>query len=167
LSASLDPSTDQQCSSPSEELISLLQTASPQRILCCSSKPLEPLNNYCASHQVEINYACDADQLADQVPCDLAIVTDLLENLSKDNAIQLLGSLRNYHAPQIWVLVADNSGWELNDFTALGFKRLQHYTSDDRKLASYGYHITSYNRKRSWNNPQYWANPENWGKYRW
>jgi uncharacterized protein DUF6231 len=167
LSASTDSSTDQQCSSPSEELISLLQAASPQRILCCSSKPLEPLNNYCASHQVEINYVHDANQLADQVPCDLAIVTGILESFSKDKAIQLLGSLRNYHAPQIWVLVADNNGWELNDFTALGFKRLQRYTSDDRTLASYGYHIASYNRKRSWNNPQYWANPENWGKFWW
>ena len=165
--ASMDQSADPQYSSPSEELISLLQIASPQRILCCSSKPLEPLNNYCASHQVEINYAYDANQLADQSPCDLAIVTDLLENLSKDKAIQLLGGLRNYHAPQVWLLVADNSGWELNDLTALGFKRLQRYNSHGKTLASYGYHIANYNHKRSWNNPKYWANPENWGKYWW
>ncbi len=167
MSVSLDPSTAPPCASPSEELISLLQTASPQRMLCCSSKPLDPLNNYCASHHVDISYACDLGQLSGQPPCDLAIVTDSLDALSKNDGVKLLGSLRNYHAPQIWVLVPDNSGWELNDFTALGFKRLQHYDHHNQALTSYGYHIANYNRKRSWNNPQYWANPENWGKYWW
>lgn len=152
---------------PSSALLSLLEASKPSSILLCSTEPLEALQHYCQEHQITLHEVHDLQTLQSSPPCDLAIVSNFLEQQDKTKGVQLLASLRNYYSPHIWLLVEPGSPWQFNDFIGLGFKRLQQFSQTDRELESYGYHIANYNRKRSWNNPQHWANPENWGKYWW
>lgn len=159
--------------SPSQALYELLCQQAPKQVLSCSQSRVPALQNYCEEHS-------DCDLLQLQPPghtlpterYDLAIVADCLEHLQKADGIQLLAQLRNLHSHHIWVLIDQRSDWQLTDFIALGFQRLQHFedqrpTPEQRHYTSYGYEIGSYNRERSWNNAQFWANPQNFGKYWW
>ena len=101
------------------------------------------------------------------------MVANCLEHLDHARGTTLLARLRNVHSHRIWVLVDGRAGWQLTDFIALGFQRLQVFSTDPqsggeaRSYHSYGYDIGQYNHVRSWNNPRFWANPENFGKYWW
>ncbi|SFM34613.1 DUF6231 family protein [Marinobacter zhejiangensis] len=98
---------------------------------------------------------------------DLALVSDTLEQLSREEGILLMGQLRNYGSHQIAVLVSDSAGWTLTDFTSLGFRRHAQLQTASGPYTLYTYNLDSYNHKRSWNNPDHWANPEMWGKAWW
>lgn len=100
---------------------------------------------------------------------DLGLVSDTLEHMSVQQGQVLIGQLRNYGTRQIAVLVQNQSGWSLNDFIALGFKREAQLKADSEgeALALYTYNISSYNHQRPWNNPRFWANPHMWGKAWW
>ncbi|SDW30967.1 DUF6231 family protein [Marinobacter mobilis] len=98
---------------------------------------------------------------------DLALVSDTLERVSRDEGVLLLGQLRNYGSHQIAVLVSDSAGWMLTDFTSLGFRRHTQLQTANGPYTLYTYNLDSYNHKRSWNNPDHWANPEMWGKAWW
>ncbi len=97
---------------------------------------------------------------------DLAIVSDIIETLSKKQAIQWLGLLKNRYTPHIILLVdqqLENKNWQLDDFLALGFKHRGQFQS----VVFFSYAIESYQFKRDWLNSRHWANPENFDKYRW
>jgi hypothetical protein len=107
------------------------------------------------------------EQLADLPQIDLAIVSDLLETLTKEQSIEWLSMLRNGHAQQLILITSKaaekQQGWQLTDYLALGFNQL----FSDSNSAVYSYNIVSYRPKRDWLNSRFWANPENYDKYRW
>ncbi len=98
---------------------------------------------------------------------DLALLSDILEQLSVGDGKLLLGQLRNYGTHQIAVAVTEQTDWTFQDFIGLGFTRQGRIGDGNRTLVLYTYNIDSYNRRRSWNNPDHWANPERWGKAWW
>ncbi len=96
---------------------------------------------------------------------DLAIISDLVETLPKQQANEWLGLLKNRHSKHIILSVnhGNTDEWQLNDFLALGFK----LALEDEKYSLYSYAIENYQFKRDWLNSRFWANPENYDKYRW
>jgi len=117
------------------------------------------------SHQLTTPFSLE--QLNVQVTIDLAIISDLLETLPKQEAIQWLSMVRNRYAQHLVLAVnsemANQQGWQLADYLALGLQ--QHGSYADYQLFSYN--IESYRPKRDWLNNRFWANPENYDKYRW
>lgn len=107
------------------------------------------------------------EQLDDLSQIDLAIISNLLETLPKEKAIEWLSMLRNGHAQQLILITSKTAetqyNWQLTDYLALGFQQL---FSDSNHIL-YSYNITSYRPKRDWLNNRFWANPENYDKYRW
>ncbi len=107
------------------------------------------------------------EQLNDIEPIDLAVVSDITDILTKHDATQWLGSLRNRYAAHIIIIsdgdASSKQGWQLNDYLGLGMKQFQ----STKKHQLFVYAIESYQRKKDWLNSKNWANPENYGKYRW
>ncbi len=106
-------------------------------------------------------------QLDDLPSIDLAVISDLVESMSKPDAIKWLSMLRNSHAQQLVVITTkaheSNNNWQLTDFLSLGMKQ----SFSDSDFAIYDYNIKDYRPKRDWLNSRFWANPENYDKYRW
>ena len=107
------------------------------------------------------------EQLNDLANIDLAIISNLIETLPKQEAILWLSMIRNRHAQHL-ILVSNNEsseqqGWHIADYLALGLQ--QHGSYGDYQLFSYN--IESYRPKHDWLNSRFWANPENYDKYRW
>jgi len=105
-------------------------------------------------------------QFANIEMIDLAVVSDLVESVSKKEATEWLGLLKNRYTPHIILLVdeqAVDNHWHLDDYLALGFKHRGQYQS----FTFFSYAIESYQFKRDWLNSRHWANPENFDKYRW
>jgi len=107
------------------------------------------------------------EQFNVQGAIDLAIISDLIETLPKQEAIQWLSMVRNRYAQHLVLVVnhdiANQQGWLIADYLALGLQ--QHGAYGDYQLFSYN--IESYRPKRDWLNSRFWANPENYDKYRW
>ena len=107
------------------------------------------------------------EQLNDLSRIDLAIISNLLETLPKQKAIEWLSMLRNAHAHQLILITSETAetqnNWQLTDYLALGFQQL----FSDSNYILYSYNITNYRPKRDWLNNRFWANPENYDKYRW
>lgn len=99
-------------------------------------------------------------------PHDLAIISEILDDMSPREGSIVLGQLRNFGNLQIAALVSNRSAWAFTDFIALGFIR-QGSTEGEQGYTLYTYNIDNYNHKRAWNNPKNWANPEMWGKAWW
>ena len=117
------------------------------------------------SHELKTPF--NLDQLINLPHIELAVVSDLIETMSKDQATEWLSMLRNCHIQQL-ILIIDNTSkpnhdWQLADFLAMGLQKIianQHY-----QLLSYN--IENYRPKHDWLNSRFWANPENYDKYRW
>ncbi len=109
----------------------------------------------------------ELDQLVNSSQAEIAVIGDLTETLSKTEAMQWLGYLKNKLAQHI-VLVIDKqksteNNWQFTDFLGLGFRLHQ----QDGTYQVFFYAIESYQPKKDWLNAKYWANPENFDKYRW
>jgi hypothetical protein len=98
---------------------------------------------------------------------DVAIISDIVENLPQQQAIQWLSKLRNQYAQHILIIVNESKsseqGWTLTDYLALGLKHRGHVDI----FTLYTYEIENYQFEKDWLNNRYWANPENFHKYRW
>ena len=98
---------------------------------------------------------------------DVAIISDIVENLPQQQAIQWLSRLRNQYSPHILIIVDElkstEQGWELTDYLALGLKKRGHVDA----YTLYTYEIENYQFAKDWLNSRYWANPENFNKYHW
>ena len=115
---------------------------------------------------IELKTPFSLSQFTDIEMIDLAVVSDLVESVSKQEATQWLGLLKNRYTPHIILMVneqAENNNWQLDDYLALGFKHRGQYQS----YTLFSYAIESYQFKRDWLNSRYWANPENFDKFRW
>ncbi len=108
------------------------------------------------------------DQLRNTQPADLAVISHLTESMEKAAAQQWLGMVKNRLAPHVILIshpaIADNKGWELTDYLAMGFR---HLAGTEDGLQVFTYAIENYQPKRDWLNRRYWANPEMYDKYRW
>jgi hypothetical protein len=97
---------------------------------------------------------------------DIAIVSDVIENLNKVEATQWLATLRNQYAQHLLLIVDQQqveSNWQLTDYLALGFKMRGQIS----QYQLFSYAIEDYQFKKEWLNSRYWANPENFDKHRW
>lgn len=107
------------------------------------------------------------EQLKAVQAIDLAIVSELTETLTKEKAIQWLGTLRNRHAGHIIIIsdiaLSSRQGWQLADYLGLGMKHI--HSTKTHQLFFYA--IENYQIKKDWLNSKFWANPENYDKYRW
>jgi len=117
------------------------------------------------SHELKTPF--HLEQLNEHVSIDLAIISNLIETLPKQEAIEWLSMIRNRHAQHLVLIAhrefAKQQGWLVADYLALGLQ--QHASFSDYQLFSYN--IESYRPKRDWLNSRFWANPENFDKYRW
>ncbi|MTI63827.1 MAG: hypothetical protein FH755_07980 [Methylophaga sp.] len=108
------------------------------------------------------------DQLRDTRPVDLAVISHLTESMDKAAAQQWLGMIKNRLAPHVILIshpaIADDKGWRLTDYLAMGFR---HLAGTEDGLQVFTYAIENYQPKRDWLNSRYWANPEMYDKYRW
>lgn len=116
-------------------------------------------------HQILSNFTLD--QLGASNQAEIAVVTDLTETLTKTEAMQWLGVLKNKLAQHI-VLVVDkqksaSNDWQFADFLGLGFRLHE----QRNQYQVFFYAIETYQPKKDWLNSKYWANPENFDKYRW
>ena len=106
-------------------------------------------------------------QLNEMQPVDLAIISELTESLSKEQAIAWLGLLRNSRAQHIIVIAnvapSFSPTWYLADYLSMGMKHI----ASTEQYQVYSYALASYQSKREWLNSRFWANPENYDKYRW
>ncbi|MDX1633612.1 MAG: DUF6231 family protein [Marinobacter sp.] len=156
--------------SPTSVLQDLISHCQPRRLLAIGPLAGE-LARAWLSHQPEAEIAvAESPDIAAEAdlsrPHDLALVTDTLEALSPQQAILLLGHLRNFGTQQIAALSDDHRGLEFSDFIGLGFVRQAHFEGPPPQTL-FTYNLASYNRKRDWNNARNWANPEMWDKARW
>lgn len=106
-----------------------------------------------------------ADALAKLGRFDLAIVSDLVEQLDAPAAEAVLGRLKNLHTDR-FVLLADPARSCLGHdaLLALALAPFEHLEDG---LVAWRYDIDRYNPERRWNNPEDWANPENFERFRW
>jgi len=98
---------------------------------------------------------------------NVAIISDIIENLPQQQAVQWLSKLRNQYAQHILIIADDakskQQGWTLTDYLALGLRCRGHIES----FTIYTYEIEHYQFEKDWLNSRHWANPENFNKYRW
>lgn len=107
------------------------------------------------------------DELSTITTVDLAIISEITDTLTKTQAVEWLGMIRNCYAQHIIVIsdieLSTQQNWQLADFLGMGMKHVA--TTDTHQIFSYA--IETYQLKREWQNSQFWANPENYDKYRW
>ena len=158
-------------SDPAKTLAAIIDSSQPDTLLCCGDTAEEVgrvWREQRPEHRLITLPNTDPNaSLPPEVVPDLALVTNTLEHLSREQGTLMLGQLRNFGTQRIAVMVPDTSEWHFNDFIGLGFQRQAELHQDDTLLTLYTYNLDSYNHKRTWNNPDYWANPEMWGKAWW
>ncbi|MBU2887771.1 hypothetical protein KO507_18555 [Gilvimarinus agarilyticus] len=152
-----------------QALAAIIDNCQPNRIVALGETAQRLAQRWSEHSECEVTHLTLEDtqnELSFADVQDLGLVSDTLEHVSFQQGQILIGQLRNYGTRQIAVLVQDQSGWDLNDFIALGFKRESQLGEDGGRNPStlYTYNISSYNHQRSWNNPRFWANPHMWGK---
>lgn len=107
-------------------------------------------------------------QLLSISPVDLALISHLTESMTKSEAQQWLGMIKNRYAPHVILIshpdLAEKQGWGFTDYLAMGFR---HIAGTDEGLMVFSYAIENYQPKREWLNSRFWANPEMYDKYRW
>lgn len=107
------------------------------------------------------------EQLSNLEPINLAIISDVIESMTKPQAIEWLAMVRNRHAQHLILIVdatkASKQSWQLADYLALGMNYIDHH----EQYQFFSYAIESYRPKHDWLNSRFWANPENFDKYRW
>jgi hypothetical protein len=159
-------------SEPEQALAAIIDSCQPNTIVALGDTAQQLAQRWSEHHECEVTRVSaddtDLGQSLSEVQ-DLGLVSDTLEHVSFQQGQILIGQLRNYGTRQIAVLVRDQSGWELNDFIGLGFKREARLEAEEggEALMLYTYNISSYNHQRPWNNPRFWANPHMWGKAWW
>lgn len=136
-----------------------------QRLLLVGERVQQALTTDQDTRSHKMTTPLSRQALADTPPCDMAIISDLVESLPKTEAIECLAALRNQYVQKILLIVDPSSAasWQLSDYLALGFKQ----RGQAEGLLYFSYAIEDYQFKKDWLNSRYWANPENFDKYRW
>lgn len=144
-----------------------IQSQQPDSLLVVGQHIQSLVDNSQDTRLHRIETPVEMNQLGSVGNIDLAIISDITEEMDKQAAIELLGVIRNAHAKRILLITkesdANKNGWQLTDFLGMGFKTI----SSDNTLHLYSYNIHNYQQKRDWLNNRYWANPEYFNKFRW
>lgn len=155
---------------PESVFTELLGHCQPKRLLALGPMAQSVAEPWLEQHpDTRFTLASSTDPGAEPAfsePQDLALISEVLDELAKSEAVVLLGHLRNLGSQQIAVLVSDQAPLQFNDFIGLGFVRQARF-EQPKPQTLFTYNIANYNRKRDWNNPRNWANPEMWDKARW
>jgi len=150
----------------SKIILPFIQQYRGQSILIAGDLVKNTLNTVQDTRSYTLTTPFTLAQLETLPTIDIAIVSDLIENLNKVDAVQWLSTLRNQYAQHLLLIVDQKqfrSDWVLTDYFALGFKKqgqINHYQI-------FSYAIEDYQFKKEWLNSRYWANPDNFDKYRW
>lgn len=150
----------------SKIILPFIQQYRGQRLLLAGELAKKTLINQQDTRSHSLTTPFSLAQLSELPLIDIAIVSDVIENLSKLDATQWLAMLRNQYAQHLLLIVNQHQadpGWQLTDYLALGFKK----RGEIQGHLLFSYAIEDYQFKKDWLNDKYWANPENYNKYRW
>ncbi len=156
----------------------LVTELSPESLLAVAPHARALFGEYLKAHpqcRLEQLSAPDLVQGRSRIePCRLAVVTDTLEHLGKDQAQILIARLRDLYCATLYVLVPIGpdwpglkSHWEASELVALGLAPVKTYPCEGRPLQLYRFDLHDYKHTPQWLNPSHWANPERWDKARW
>ena len=157
------------------DVAAALKEASPQTLLAVGLQAAEVFSDYqIAVPTCAMTHLRNGDWLA-QVEAegrfDFVFVSGVLESLSRHEAANLLASLRDIHAQQLYALVPigkawlnHKSFWEYNDLIGFGMERVNIYAQNGLPLALVKFDLRTYKVTPEWFNSKYWARPELWGK---
>ena len=153
-----------------EHVMGLLAEIKPRNLLVISTRLhtlLEAAKPECQLISLDLKEN-HLDTLAEQLnrlvnSVDMVLIAEDMALLSKAQASQVIGQLRNILNAQIIALISNESPLGFNEMIGLGFKR----ESQEKDSATYTYDIANYNKKREWNNARFWANPQNFDRFRW
>jgi hypothetical protein len=145
----------------------LLELFEPESVLLIGTTAVTIVKDLHNTRSEVLTKPFQLNQLKNTGSYDLAIVSEITGFLSKREATEWIGSIRNYHSTHV-ILITDRiasrqKGWQFSDFLALGLKLIGSTEYED----VYSYAIESYQPQKEWLNNRFWANPENYGKYRW
>lgn len=145
----------------------LLELFEPESVLLIGTTAVTTVKDLHNTRSEVLTKPFQLNQLKNTGSYDLAIVSEITGFLSKREATEWIGSIRNYHSTHV-ILITDRiasrqKGWQFSDFLALGLKLIGSTEYED----VYSYAIESYQPQKEWLNNRFWANPENYGKYRW
>ncbi len=100
---------------------------------------------------------------------DFALVYGVLETISRDDGIQLISRLRDFHSKLLWVLVpaAGSDCYGPQDAVANGMRLASPEQFSTDKQQMYEFSLKFYKPAPQWLNAKDWANPERWNKFRW
>lgn len=98
---------------------------------------------------------------------DLVFVSGVVETLDKPEAVRLLARLRDVHTQRLYVRVADEAAWTVNDFIALGMEQVGAWEEAGRAVRLHKFDLYTYKPAPEWFNAKYWAHPELWDVYPW
>ena len=161
-----------------ESLQDLLAELKPRSILLLGLLGEHLIDDYLSAHRdCELAFA-EPDHVLDQLdslPCyDLVLVSNTIEYMPRDRAIQLIARLRDVHARKLILFVATGdewpdvvSQWSKSDLLALGFMQMAENTVSGRPIHIYGYDILTYKTCPDWLNGRFWANPGLFDKHWW
>ncbi|EMR12332.1 hypothetical protein MPL1_10888 [Methylophaga lonarensis MPL] len=152
----------------SKILVPLVARFQPKSLLLAGETALECIKGYEDTRLLKITTPFAQSQLEQLPLVDVAVISDLTEQLDVAAGQQWLGSLRNRYTPHIFLISepaqARQNGWQLTDYLALG---LRHIAGTQQGVQLFSYAIENYQYRRDWLNSRFWANPENYDKYRW
>lgn len=160
------------------DLAAVLQQLQPRTALVVTSSPdaLEPhLDGLLPAEGIEV---CGPDAVVERLSqlstYDVVALLSVIEQMDKQAAEKLIGSLRDLHARHLFVLApigthwpGQVSHWRQSDMLALGLSMYRTYQQEHGLLQWYRFELESYKATPEWLNSKYWANPELFGKYRW
>lgn len=105
---------------------------------------------------------------------DLVFVSNILENMPKSEAEQLVARLRDLHSVHLIIVLPIGEGWpnhisywQKTDMLGLGFSQVAEFQYQQHTVHIYAFDIASYKTTPEWLNSKYWANPEMFDKYWW
>ncbi|MBT3504715.1 MAG: hypothetical protein HN475_02960 [Piscirickettsiaceae bacterium] len=150
----------------SKIILPFIQQYHGQRLLLAGELAKKTLSKVQDTRSHTLTTPFSLAQLNTLPPIDIAIISDVIENLTKVDATQWLATLRNQYAQHLLLIVDQQRAepsWQLTDYLALGFKKRGELNGQ----LLFSYAIEDYQFKRDWLNSRHWANPENFDKYRW
>ena len=95
-----------------------------------------------------------------EVPTQIALVKDAMNDLDAAQARTLLARVRNFVSPRIIVIADVHCALTRLDFLALGYETL--VAEEVEPIALYQFDLATYKQVPDWLNARYWANPERW-----
>ncbi len=161
-----------------ESLQDLLGELKPKSILLLGLLGEHLIDDYLSEHsdcELVLAEPDDVMDRLDSLPAyDLVFVSNTIEYMPRDKAIQLIARLRDVHARRLILFVAMGdewpdvvSKWSKSDLLALGLVQMAENVVAGRPIHIYGYDILTYKTCPDWLNSRFWANPNLFDEHCW